>query len=757
MASSQIKIRNKGDLKKLTKVDGEYYDLKGADLKGADLRGVDLDIAHLEGADLQGAHLERAHLESAHLEGADLRGAFLQGAHLEDAQLQGAHLEDAQLQGAELDGADLEGAHLEGAHLEGAQLQHSILINAHLQEAHLEDATLVHGFYIGANLKGAHFKSSYLSSAVLIGANLEDVHFEGAELDNVIFNMDYDLSLRELGLPPSKVQRCFDIVKTLKDQGIKGAIFKGAHLEYAEFERAQLQHANFTGAHFAIEANFKFANLDDSIFNVPNDTAEYANETEFPTQLVAVDFTGAFLRNASCNSVNFKGANFTDAHLEGAIFESHLENAQFNDAHLEGANLQNAHLEGAHFRGAFFVNDDLVGVNLQGVSMQYVDFTGLNLIGVELSNVLCNFSVFRGMNLSGMNFIGTRFIGANLEDVNFQRATLLNADLSNTRLRGADFQDAILTGAVFENANTMDALNLNIIHQTPAAARPREVNPFQIHQAFVPILKNIHEIIVLLEKQDQIDCRRFFNENGSKFSPGIVEKLIEFCKVNGDEPFTLQNDGGGPRTASIRVFLTEIIAKISLTSYDLSGQVKGLGCTIISGSENVTMNNILTAVFSFVNRRSDNFKRNYLEFYIMDCMTAYRGDIGQNTLSCVNGIIERFTTNIPQALADVTPEISEKDTEKSLIRINEIITDTRNIKKRLDDFGGKCNKPPDSDNEDKFTECMKKKYIELYGDDDGNIDEETETEINNYCKEFFQYLGGGGGKKRRTKKRNPNL
>jgi hypothetical protein len=134
-------------------------------------------------------------------------------------------------------------------------------------------------------------------------------------------------------------------------------------------------------------------------------------------------------------------------------------------------------------------------------------------------------------------------------------------------------------------------------------------------------------------------------------------------------------------------------------------------------------------------------------------MTAYRGEIDIRTSSsCVNGIIERFTTNIPQALADVTPEISEKDKENDLNQINEIISDTRNIKKRLDDIGGKCNTPYNGDII-KFKICMKTEYKNLYGEISPGIEEE----IYIYCDDIFQYLSGGGGKRRKTKKRNPNL
>jgi len=735
MASSQIIIRIKDDLQKLTKVNGvngEYYNLKGANLQSADLEGVDLRGANLEGADLRGANLQDAHLQEAHLEGADLRGAELDNAHLQEA------------------------------HLEGAHLEHAILISAELQGAHLEEAHLENAILIGAHLEGANLEGAYLNYAILIGVHLnEKTSLKDANLYYASFNMDYNLNTLRYR---TRIYDCRDIINELTRQGMKGANFKGIHLEGAILQGAKLKHADFTGAHFEMQANFKFANLNDSVFDALVYGRVYENAIDLPTQLVEANFKGAFLQRAKFQDVNLKGANFTDAYLQGAEFVSYLENVLFCNAHLQGVKLKDSILVGAKFRGARLVNDDLVDVNLNGASMQFVDFTQLNLTFVDLRRVNCNFSDFRGgMNLSGKDFTDTRFVGAYLQEVNFTGATLINANLSRSHLRQANFQDAILEGAVFENANTSVARNLNIIRQPPipAAVRPQEVNPFQIHQAFVPILKNIKELIGLLEKSDNTDntdCSDFFNPDGSKFSPGIVEKLIEFCKVNGGEQFTLQN-GGEPRTESIRVFLTEIIDKLRLSSYSLSGEVRDYRDQVIQGSEGYTMNKILTAVFRFVNKRSDNFKRNYLEFYIMDCMTAYPGEINpQTSISCVKGIIERFTTNIPQALADVTPEISEKDTEKSLIRINEIISDTRNIKKRLDDIGGKCNIHPENKSIENFKNCMKIEYTKSYGENGENgennpLDPETETEINNYCDAIYQYLSGGGGKRRKTKKK----
>lgn len=65
--------------------------------------------------------------------------------------------------------------------------------------------------------------------------------------------------------------------------------------------------------------------------------------------------------------VNFKGANLSQANLQGAIFEkANLEGANLISAKLQGANLDWTNLEGAYLMEANLEGADLAGANLEG-------------------------------------------------------------------------------------------------------------------------------------------------------------------------------------------------------------------------------------------------------------------------------------------------------------------------------------------------------------------------------------------------------
>ena len=81
--------------------------LNYVNLKGAKLSGVDLSNAKLMGAKLNKANLNGANLSKANLRGAQLRGVNLSGALLCDADLSNANLREAQLSGTDLSGANL--------------------------------------------------------------------------------------------------------------------------------------------------------------------------------------------------------------------------------------------------------------------------------------------------------------------------------------------------------------------------------------------------------------------------------------------------------------------------------------------------------------------------------------------------------------------------------------------------------------------------------------------------------------------------
>jgi uncharacterized protein YjbI with pentapeptide repeats len=112
--------------------------LNGADLRGIDLNGTNwtpvgfigvgylkLSGINLNQTDLRGANLSYIFLDNTSLAGADLEGANLNNVYLNSSNLFGANLSDANLSGATLSDADLTFADLLGATVTNQQLDHA--------------------------------------------------------------------------------------------------------------------------------------------------------------------------------------------------------------------------------------------------------------------------------------------------------------------------------------------------------------------------------------------------------------------------------------------------------------------------------------------------------------------------------------------------------------------------------------------------------------------------------------------------------
>jgi len=181
--------------------------------------------------------------------------------------------------------------------------------------------------------------------------------------------------------------------------------------------------------------------------------------------LVDVDLEGADLTEAVLSGSriesSLKGANLSNAHLEGVVFCG---------ANLEGAALVEAHLAGATISGSSLRGADLHGAQLSGAALSSSDFSEANLVGAELQGAFHGESrgylffklmsdELRGLafdcaNLSGADLRGARLsplvvdqYGSELrEPVSFREANLENADLGDGNFDEVDFEGAILDG-----------------------------------------------------------------------------------------------------------------------------------------------------------------------------------------------------------------------------------------------------------------------------------------------------------------------
>jgi uncharacterized protein YjbI with pentapeptide repeats len=124
----------------------------------------------------------------------------------------------------------------------------------------------------------------------------------------------------------------------LSDSDLRGANFRGTHMEGANFFGAHLEGASFLGVH-AEGAKFDFAHVEGATFN-----AAHVEGAKF-------DFAQA--EEASFNAAQLEGAGFYQAHLERTWFlDANLKRAWFSEAHLERASFHGAQLDEAYFSGA---------------------------------------------------------------------------------------------------------------------------------------------------------------------------------------------------------------------------------------------------------------------------------------------------------------------------------------------------------------------------------------------------------------------
>jgi hypothetical protein len=420
-----------------------------------------------------------------------------------------------------------------------------------------------------------------------------------------------------------------------------------------------------------------------------------------------------------------------DADLQGA----NLQNADLQNADLRGANLRDADLRGANLVIADLQGADLQGARLHGAYLTYANLQGVDLQGVDL----------QGVNLGGADLRGAHLQGVNLRGAYLRDAHLLNVDLQGVDLRGVNLRDAFLH---VERANTEGAI-LPVERANTVRARQPLVNPFQVHQAFVPSLENFKELLPLLNGGDTDNFDSLFTgEGGCRFVDNIDDELIKMY-VSGETD-----------TSTLKRNLLPVITKLQASGYDLCEKVKPIGSTEVY---DVTMKEFILASFRFAKRRTSGYKNRFIEFFTQDCLTAYEGS-GSGAISCIGGILERFILVIPNAFLDDT-EITSKDTKSNLNKIKNIILGIKILAEdvtavtgsakedELRRIMGVCSLEIDTGAAaapiEAYISCMKSKLK-----DTGSIltDEDVETYVNHY----HPLLGGRKRKNRRntTNKRN---
>ncbi|MGB8900445.1 MAG: pentapeptide repeat-containing protein [Methylocella sp.] len=147
---------------------------------------------------------------------------------------------------------------------------------------------------------------------------------------------------------PKKVE-WRNVLYSVQNRDLKGAIFDRATLQKVVFDDAQLQGANFDYAHLQ-GASLKYAKLQ----GMSSTKAELQGVSFDGANLQGAALNFAKLYFASLNGAKLQGASLDFAELHGASLEgARSQLGPFDEStQLQGASMKYAHLEGASLRGA---------------------------------------------------------------------------------------------------------------------------------------------------------------------------------------------------------------------------------------------------------------------------------------------------------------------------------------------------------------------------------------------------------------------
>lgn len=208
---------------------------------------------------------------------------------VEPLDLSELNFDDAVFDGSVLHKVNFARSSLRRAHLSGAYM-----MGANLTEAHLEQAQLELSVLVGAILQKVHMRGAALSGASLNNVALYDSDLSGSTLANTDFSSATGGQTTLLGANFAFT----DLRKAdLTDTRITGATFEGASLRDTVLRQARIIGANFNAA-------------------VMTGTDLGGASTLDPDH---GDMGSSSFRGTILDTVDFRGADFSAANLDGAI------------------------------------------------------------------------------------------------------------------------------------------------------------------------------------------------------------------------------------------------------------------------------------------------------------------------------------------------------------------------------------------------------------------------------------------------------
>ena len=361
-------------------VDGlelHFADLFEASLTGASFVGTDLSDALLDGSALANANFSDAEIAGASFLATTALG-FTKEQLYSTASYQAMSLPRILLAENNLSDWDFHGQDLQEAFLLDIDGTAANFAGTDLRLAILEVSTLVEADFSNADLRDASFVDSLVTNADFTGAMVNGTIFDGS-----------DLTKEQLYTTASYQQKNLQgIAFFLHD--LSGWDFSGQNLTGADLGATDLTGANLAGAMIADSLLGSVEGLTEEQFA---STASYQQKNLRDIDLSNNDFTGWDFSGQDLSRTGFEratlaGADFSDAIVEAARFDSTVVNGFTKDqlystASYQQKQLQRIRLRNNNLDGWDFIGQDLRGANLTSTSLAGTDFSLADLRGAQ--------------------------------------------------------------------------------------------------------------------------------------------------------------------------------------------------------------------------------------------------------------------------------------------------------------------------------------------------------------------------------------
>jgi Leucine-rich repeat (LRR) protein len=169
---------------------------------------------------------------------------------------------------------------------------------------------------------------------------------------------------------------------------------------------------------------------------------------------------------------------------------------------------------------------------------------------------------------------------------------------------------------------------------------------------------------------------------------------------------------------------------------------------------------LIAKTIQFVNEQPQEFKNLYSDIFIQDCFHAYQGNQGDDTLSCIQGMVEKFVLSLHQTLIGICSD-TESCKNKDYVKLKDFFNkkvDLNEVAEQWSSLSLTDRKGTDKvETINKFKNFIKNKYNEI----ELKIDADEQKKIDKYIESIdyvfdddnLEFGGSCKKKKRKTMKK----